>query len=51
MKLKIHQDNIVTIARGEFFNWYPIISKESIGQWIFDCELEISYSERKNYSC
>lgn len=47
--LEIHEDNIVTIKRWEFFNWYPVKSKKALGNWLYKCEVDVNCVWYKSY--
>lgn len=50
--LEIHEDNIVTIKKWEFFNWYHVKSKKALGNWLYECEVEFWVTGYRNtYSC
>ena len=49
--IKIHQDNIKSIARGDFYKWYPILEKTLVGNWLYECKVKFEASWRKTYSC
>lgn len=49
--IKIHEDNIKSIERWDFFNGFPIMEKRLIWNWIYECNVEFNASWYETYSC